>query len=343
MNYIGVNGMPTPLAEAVIPVMDHGFMYGIGLFETFRTYGGRPFLLERHLRRLHEGCRALGIGYEADQARIVAEIAELLELNGLAEGYIRYTVTAGEGPLGLPAGDYAEPTVIVYVKALPEPGASLYAYGKPLWKLATRRNTPEGDVRFKSLHYMNNLLAKRELGRLEREARESGAVMRQAPVPRNSAERADAQNAASSPHAHHPLTFAAPAEGLLLTAEGWLAEGIVSNLFFVQDGRLHTPDIGTGILPGITRALVLELAAEQGLAPEEGRYAWDRLLQADEIFLTNSIQEIVPVTALLEPGDSGKRETLMHTVADGQVGPITGWLLGEYREKARNGDATDPI
>ncbi|MDU5949767.1 MAG: 4-amino-4-deoxychorismate lyase, partial [Paenibacillus macerans] len=52
MNYIGVNGVPTPAAEAVISVMDHGFMYGIGLFETFRTYGGRLFLLERHLERL---------------------------------------------------------------------------------------------------------------------------------------------------------------------------------------------------------------------------------------------------------------------------------------------------
>ncbi|RRJ63085.1 4-amino-4-deoxychorismate lyase [Paenibacillus oralis] len=307
MNYIGVNGVPTPAAEAVISVMDHGFMYGIGLFETFRTYGGRPFLLERHLGRLRAGCEALGIRLDlvsgaSGAGCIRRQIAELLELNGLTEGYIRVTVTAGEGPLGLPSGDYGEPAAIIYVKPLPEPPASLYSAGKPLWRLGTRRNTPEGEVRFKSLHYMNNVLAKRELTRLEREAGAS----------------------AFAPH------NAAPGEGLLLTAEGWLAEGIVSNLFFVQNGKLYTPDIGTGILPGITRAVVLELTVEGGLEREEGFYAWDRLLEADEVFVTNSIQEIVPVTELVSPGIPAVK------VGNGRIGPVTQSLLDKYRQKARN-------
>lgn len=314
MNYIGVNGVPTPAAEAVISVMDHGFMYGIGLFETFRTYGGRPFLLERHLERLRAGCAALGIRYAGDLRRIAAEIDELLELNGLTEGYIRYTVTAGEGPLGLPSEDYANPTVVSYIKPLPEPGASFYVNGKPLWRLTTRRNTPEGEIRYKSLHFMNNVLAKRELALLERRSREADAV---------------------SPPSQEQ-TPSAPAEGLLLTAEGWLAEGIVSNLFFVQSGKLFTPEIGTGILPGITRALVLELATVQGLAHEEGRYTWDGLLAADEVFLTNSIQEIVPVTELVEAGEPGQWEPWRKKIASGKIGPVTSLLLGKYREKARS-------
>ncbi|WP_178020490.1 aminotransferase class IV [uncultured Paenibacillus sp.] len=318
MNYIGVGGVPTPADQAVISVMDHGFMYGIGLFETFRTYGGRPFLLERHLERLEAGCRALGIGYQADLDRIKEEIAELLGRNGLAEGYIRYTVTAGEGPLGLPVGDYDKPKVVIYAKPLPEPGASLYTDGKPLWRLATPRNTPEGEVRFKSLHYMNNVLAKRELARLEREAQQAAAFA-----------------------AHEPRPAAAPPEGLQLTAHGWLAEGIVSNVFFVRNGKCYTPDMETGILPGITRAMVLELAAEQGIPTEEGRYTWDELLAADEVFLTNSIQEIVPVTELAEPGNPGGRGMRRRRVGTGRIGPMTKRLLGKYREKARNGDAAD--
>ncbi|MCM3703925.1 aminotransferase class IV [Paenibacillus macerans] len=307
MNYVGVNGVPTPAAEAVISVMDHGFMYGIGLFETLRTYGGRPFLLERHLERLRAGCEALGIRLDlasgaSGTGRIRGQIAELLKLNGLTEGYIRITVTAGEGPLGLPAGDYGEPATIIYVKPLPEPPAMLYSDGKPLWRLETSRNTPEGEVRFKSLHYMNNILAKRELTRLEREAGVS----------------------AFAPH------NAAPGEGLLLTAEGWLAEGIVSNLFFVQNGKLYTPDIGTGILPGITRAVVLELAAECGHEREEGYYTWDRLLEAEEVIVTNSIQEIVPVTELIGPGTPAVK------VGNGRIGPVTQRLLDKYRQKARN-------
>lgn len=323
MNYIGVDGIPTPADQAVISVMDHGFMYGIGLFETFRTYGGRPFLLERHLERLMAGCRALGIDFKVDLGQVEAEIAELLKRNGLAEGYIRYTVTAGEGPLGLLAGDYVKPRVVIYVKPLPEPGAALYMDGKPLWRLETPRNTPEGEVRYKSLHYMNNVLAKRELARLEREAQ---------------------QQASAAFTAHGPHPAAAPPEGLQLTAQGWLAEGIVSNVFFVRNGKIYTPDTETGILPGITRAMVLELAAEQGIPTEEGRYTWDELLAADEVFLTNSIQELVPVTELAEPGKPGNpggRRMQRRTVGTGQIGPMTKRLLGKYREKARNGDAAD--
>lgn len=291
MKYIGVNGVPTPSAEAVISVMDHGFMYGMGLFETFRTYGGEPGLLDRHLKRLNEGCRTLGIPYEADAERIRKEVTELLVLNGLSEGYVRLTVSAGEGPLGLTTEDYVQPTVILYVKPLPPLDSTLYTQGKRLWRLRTRRNTPESEVRLKSLHYMNNLLARRELAIYEQ---------------------------VSSAHL--------PSEGMLLTAEGHLAEGIASNLFFAEQGRLYTPEIGTGILPGVTRAIVMELAARCGLSLEEGRYPWDRLWTADEIFVTNSVQELVPVTQLAEP--DGKSAV----VGEGEIGPLTKQLLYFYRE-----------
>ncbi|WP_055105417.1 aminodeoxychorismate lyase [Paenibacillus ihumii] len=292
MNYIGVNGVPTPSAEAVISVMDHGFMYGMGLFETFRTYGGRPFLLDRHLERLRGGCRELGIRYEAREELLQHEIAQLLKANELLDGYIRLTVSAGAGPLGLPLEDYAEPSVIVYVKPLPPPAPGVYAHGKELWRLVTPRNTPEGKVRLKSLHYMNNILAKREL---------AGWI-----------------------GAGHSADRPAP-EGLLLTAQGYLAEGIVSNLFFVRGGALFTPEISTGILPGITRSFVLELADRLGLPYAEGSYTWDDLLAAEEVFLTNSIQELVPVTALVEPEGS------KYSVGDGKIGPVTEKLLDSYR------------
>lgn len=319
MKYIGVNGVPTPSAEAVVSVMDHGFMYGMGLFETFRTYGGKPCLLQRHAERLNEGCRVLGIPYAADVDRLTEEVAELLALNGLQEGYIRYTVSAGEGPLGLSVEDYVKPTVIIYTKPLPAIDPMLYKRGKQLWRLHTRRNTPESEVRLKSLHYMNNMLARRELAVYERQAAALApgsprAVAAAAPV----SDSASASSSAASP---------LPAEGLLLTAEGFVAEGIASNLFFVQNGKLYTPEIGTGILPGITRALVLELAALCGLAPEEGRFTWDRLGEADEIFVTNSIQELVPVTQLADP--NGVRAL----VGNGEIGPVTRRLLYFYRER----------
>jgi 4-amino-4-deoxychorismate lyase len=152
------------------------------------------------------------------------------------------------------------------------------------------RNTPEGAVRFKSLHYMNNILAKREL-------------------------------------MQYP--WAANAEGLFVDEKGYLAEGIVSNLFFAKEGKLYTPSLNTGILPGITRAFLIRLAADSGLVLTEGLYTWSDLLAADEVFITNSVQEIVPVTSLLDSG--GQR----FIVSDGITGKITSELMRLYEQHTR--------
>lgn len=267
MSYIGFNGAVVEQKEAVISVLDHGFLYGLSLFETFRTYDGRPFLLSQHLERLAAGCRALGIELPraCEAAWVERHVAELLQAHGLRDGYVRYTVTAGDAALGLPDGPYTTPNVVVYVKALP--AAPIGApQGKALQLLRMRRNSPEGDVRLKSAHYMNNILAKRELG-------ESPVARVEPPV---------------------------PAEGLMLNAAGHVAEGIVSNVFFASKGVLYTPAIDTGILPGVTRALVLELAKQEGISAEEGYYSWDDLTTADEVFVTNSIQEIVPIHTLYD-------------------------------------------
>lgn len=282
---IYINGNIIAEDKAVVSVYDHGFLYGIGLFETFRTYGGQPFLLKEHQERLTYGCEQLGIDYVPKAGEWEAIVEALLQANGLADAYLRFTVTAGEDILGLPAGDYKKPQLIVYVKGLPAKDPELYRRGKPLQLLSIPRNTPEGNIRFKSLHYMNNILAKRELKQ---------------------------------------YAWAGGAEGLQVDRRGFLAEGIVSNLFFIKKHRLHTPSLDTGILPGITRAFVLELAKECGLELEEGLYPWATLLQADEVFITNSIQEIVPITTLYDLAGHSSQ------VSGGVAGVITGKLMELY-------------
>lgn len=291
MKYIGVNGSLTPTAEAVISVMDHGFMYGLGLFETFRTYNGEPFLLRRHLDRLYLGLKELGIKANIEEARLRQHISRLLEANELQDGYVRLTVSAGEGPLALHTGDYGQPMIVVYVKPLPKMDPLLYVEGKMLWRLVTPRNTPEGVVRFKSLNYMNSFLAKRELDRL---------------VAMSSVKRE-------------------LVEGLQLTAGGFLAEGIVSNLFFIRNQTIYTPAVETGILPGITRSLVLDIARMLKISCVEGNYVWEELLDADEVFVTNSIQELVPITAL------AVSDKVMYSVGNRRIGPMTRMLLEQYR------------
>ncbi|MGQ3481490.1 aminotransferase class IV [Paenibacillus sp. TY11] len=295
MKYIGVNGVLTEAADAVIHVSDHGFLYGMGLFETFRTYKGVPFLLNRHLHRLAEGCRMLGIPFQPNEERLTRHIQSLMVANGLDEAYIRYTVSAGEEMLGLPAGDYTRPNHILFAKPLPSTNTQTERSTSPsaLQLLRTPRNTPEGEIRLKSLHYMNNILAKRELQQYAEAVRYK-------------------------------------AEGLMLTADGFLAEGMVSNLFFVRNNTLYTPDLSTGILPGITREFILELAQLRDIPCEQGLYRWDELKQADEIFMTNSIQEIRPVDLLLEPGGATNHLLVPLT----QSRSITALLLHDYRQKA---------
>ncbi|MBD0384575.1 aminodeoxychorismate lyase [Paenibacillus sedimenti] len=285
---ISINGTLYEEQQAVVSVYDHGFLYGLGLFETFRTYKGRPFLLPQHLHRLEEGCSELGITYEPNIERIQQLISKLLEANNLSDAYIRFSVSAGVDALGLPSGAYQQPNEIIYIKPLPPRDANLYEKGKALQLLKLPRNTPEGLYRFKSFHYMNNILAKRELQNYE---------------------------------------WAKGAEGLMLTEDGYLAEGIVSNLFFIKDSIMFTPSLDTGILPGITRAHVLKLAQSNQIHTQDGLYTWENLIDADEVFIVNSIQEIVPITTLYTP--SGQN----HPIGRSSAGPITRQLIELYNNR----------
>jgi 4-amino-4-deoxychorismate lyase len=249
--YIYINGRIIKEEEALISIFDHGFMYGLGLFETFRVYQGHAFLFDDHLARLRQGLEELDVYWSQTNSEIFFAVQELLKKNNLQDAYIRLNVSAGPGNLGLPNQTYDAPTSIIYIKSIPEMGKE-----KEGVFLETLRNTPEGKHRLKSHHYLNNILAKREIG--------------QAPNK----------------------------EGIFLTKEGFLAEGIVSNLFWVKDGVVYTPHIDTGILNGITRQFAIKLLQKRGIRCEEGFYKKAVLLSSDEVFVTNSIQEIIPITKI---------------------------------------------
>ncbi|MCK0473651.1 aminodeoxychorismate lyase [Halalkalibacter sp. APA_J-10(15)] len=246
--FIYVNGDIIHREEARISPYDHGYLYGLGLFETFAVVDGHPFLLDDHFQRLQRGLAVLDIQWTYSREAVLTILQSLLKKNGLTNAYVRWNISAGIEDIGLYTGKYSQPSVIVFVKPLPN---------RPLEKkaefLQLRRNTPEGSERLKSHHYLNNLLAKRELG--------------------SSGDK----------------------EGIFLTEEGFVAEGIVSNVFWVRDRIVYTPDLATGILSGITRQFVLKQLNHWGVRYEEGFFLPSDVKEADEVFMTNSIQEIVPL------------------------------------------------
>jgi 4-amino-4-deoxychorismate lyase len=248
--YVYINGDVVHKDEARISPFDHGFLYGIGVFETFRTYDGHPFLLDDHLERLNHSLREMNIVKSFTRGEVMEILRRLLEANGLRNAYVRFNISAGIGDIGLQTSEYDEPTIIMYMKPFL---SSSFAKGKIATVLKTKRNTPEGKERLKSHHYLNNIIGKREIG-----------------------SRTDV-------------------EGIFLNEQGYVAEGIVSNIFWVKNKTVYTPAIHTGILNGVTRQFVIAMLNVLNIEYEEGFYTLDHLQQADEIFVTNSIQEIVPI------------------------------------------------
>jgi 4-amino-4-deoxychorismate lyase len=238
--------------EVKVSPFDHGYLYGLGLFETFRIYDGHPFLLFDHLDRLRTSLKKLNIEWNMTNVEIQTILKNLLETNKLKDAYIRLNVSAGDGEVGLYTGLYSNPNTIVFIK--PMPTAALKE--KEAIILSTPRNTPEGEERLKSHHYLNSIIGKREVG--------------------------------DSPRI----------EGVFLTKEGYLSEGVVSNLFFIKNKKLYTPHINTGILNGITRQFVVHWSKVNGISIEEGYYTEADLIESDEVFITNSIQEIIPITVI---------------------------------------------
>ncbi|MGH7166246.1 MAG: aminotransferase class IV [Nitrospiraceae bacterium] len=247
--------------EATVSVFDHGFLYGDGVYETLRAYGGRIFMLAQHLARLQRSAHLIGLELPISEKDWPPLLNEALDRNGLRPGrngpddaYLRITVSRGEGDIGLDPALCRRPTVVILALPFKPYPAQLFQQGVHLAIVPVRRNLVAAlSPQIKSLNFLNNILAKRE-------AAKAGAF-----------------------------------DGLMLNAEGHLTECTASNLFFVQAGRLCTPSVDCGILDGITREVVILLAREQRIPVEAGRYTPESLHQAEECFLTNTTMEIMPV------------------------------------------------
>jgi branched-chain amino acid aminotransferase len=237
---------------AGVSVLDHGVLYGDGVFEGIRFYGGAPFRLGPHLDRLARSAAALALALPpAPELR--AAVDAVIARSGRADGYLRLVVTRGAGALGLDPASCPRPTVFIVATQL-----ALYAgaaaRGLDAVIVSVRQPGPDVlDPRIKSLNYLPRVLARVE------------------------AVRAGAD------------------EAILLNPQGRVTEASTENIFAVSRGALRTPPAVDGALEGVTRAVVLELAAAAGIpACVESLTPYD-LYSADELFLTGTAAEMVPL------------------------------------------------
>ncbi len=158
-----VNGVVTPAAEAKVSVLDNGFTFGDSVYETLRTYRGRPLHLERHLARLRASAARLGFAIPDGNSVFAERIAELLARAGNPESYLRIIVSRGEGEVSYQFDRIKGPTVVLLAKPYQPFPASYYTDGVPVILSSLRRNHPSAlDPAIKCCNLLNNLLAVRE-------------------------------------------------------------------------------------------------------------------------------------------------------------------------------------
>jgi branched-chain amino acid aminotransferase len=253
-----MNGSLVPVERAAVSILDHGLLYGDGVFEGIRYYGGAPFRLGAHLDRLARSAAAVALAIPWARPELEAAVAAVIAAAGEPDGYIRLVVTRGAGSLGLDPRTCERPSLLLAAGAFPAFGAGTDGGRGLSVVVASTRQTPPDvlDPRIKSLNYLPRLLARLEAAR-------AGAD-----------------------------------EAIMLNAAGHVAEGSTDNVFVVRAGELATPPASDGALEGITRAAILELAAAAGIPARVASQTPYDLHAADELFLCGTGIELCPVRSV---------------------------------------------
>ena len=158
-----IDGTLVPADQATVSVFDHGLLYGDGVFEGIRVYGGNVFLLADHVDRLYESARSIRLEIPISNPQMVSAVNETVQANGIDDGYVRLVVTRGSGTLGLDIRKTSHPIVIIIADTITLYPPEIYENGMELVTASTIRNHPGAlNPRIKSLNYLNNILAKIE-------------------------------------------------------------------------------------------------------------------------------------------------------------------------------------
>jgi len=276
-----LNGEIIREQEAKISILDRGFLYGDGVFETLRAYRGVIFKIKEHIDRLQKSLEKIYIPLTLSREEISNNLYSLLRKNNLYDAYLRIMITRGISEPGLVPAKETTPTMVIITRPFSGYPARMYEEGVAIITSNIRHVPPSTlDPTVKSLNFLPHILASIE-------ARNKGAR-----------------------------------EGLLLSQEGYVAEGTVSNIFMVKENIIFTPPVAVGILNGITRITVIELAREAGYTVRESLLSPQDLYEGDECFLTSTLYEVMPVTQV-----DGR------PIGGGKPGPVSRHLLSLFREK----------
>lgn len=283
---VNINGRLLDKEHAVISVFDHGFLYGEGIYEVLRTYDGVPFLFDRHMRRLRNSASMLRLDLPFSDTDIEQRFLDTVRAAGLGtDGREAYIrILVTRGVGEITYDPAACPEPSVVIIAKPHVEAPASAYTDGVTvSMVGVLRNHPGTVN--PLIKSNNLL----------------------------------NNALGNQEAIRKGAF----EAVMRNYRGEIAECSTANIFIVKDGVALTPPIDAGLLPGITREFLFEVAHEARVPMREQVLHDADLFGADECFLTSTTREIVPIVRVDD-----------RVIGSGRPGPITRTLLDAFRVRA---------
>src|SRR6478735_8314957 len=272
---VNINGRMLDKEHAVISVFDHGFLYGEGVYEVLRTYDAVPFLFDRHMRRMRTSASMIRLDVPWSDDELNRRVTDTIAAAGIrADGNEAYIRILVTRGVGEITYDIAAcPDPSVVIIAKPHVDAPASAYTDGVTvSLVGIVRNHPGSVN--PIIKSNNLL----------------------------------NNALGSQEAFGRGAF----EAVMRNYRGEIAECSTSNIFAVKNGAVITPPLDAGLLAGITREFLFEIAREIGVPMREQVMHDADLLGADEAFLTSTTREVVPIVSV-----DG------HVIGSGRPGPVT--------------------
>ena len=293
---VWLNGAFVEESEATISLRDTGLLHAAGVFTTMRSYGGKVFRLPQHLSRIRQSCEALFVPLQYKDDVLSSAIEELLTRNQLADARLRLTITRGTARQNPLHGTQLEPNAFITAAPLEPYPREFYERGLTVILLDEQKLNPyDLQAGHKTLNYFSRLAALREANRR------------------------------------------AAGEALWFNVHNYLQSGSIANVFIVKHNTLITPPTRvdlrdksvaeataypkSNVLPGVTRGAVIDIAKENGIDVKYAGIEVNELLDADEIFLTNSIMGVMPVCRI-------ERKP----IGADKPGPVTQRLAAVYAE-----------
>lgn len=279
---IWLDGGLVPQSEAKISVFDHGVLYGDGIFEGIKSWDGKVFKLKEHVDRFYESAHFLEIQLAQTPEEMCDIVAKTVAANGLHEGiaYVRLVATRGIGDLGINPRKCKDHPTVYCI------ASSIQLYPEEMYE--------------KGLHCITCNTRRLSVQSLPA--------------------RVKSLNYLNNILGVIEVNRAGADEGVMLTQEGYVGECTADNIFFVKNGVVKTPAPFHGILQGVTRDSILDIAQREGIPVEEGTYLTFDLYTADECWLTGTGADLIPVIEI-----DNRR------IGDGKPGEIFRRLRSKWR------------